>query len=335
MEFQGFSLAYPFMLLFLLFLVPMIWRHFRQRALPRVRFSATNRLFALKKGPLVRWRHSLFWLRVFCLILLVIAAARPRFGHSESERKSEGLDIVLAIDTSGSMRALDLKLNGSRYDRLTVVKNVLLDFIKKRRDDRIGMVVFGTEAYTQAPLTLDHEVLLRFLGDLEIEMAGPATAIGNALATASKRLEAIESKSKIIILLTDGENTAGQVNPRDAAAAAATLGIKVYTIGVGSKGMAPMPVQGLFGRTTRSVPVNIDEKLLRDIADKTGGQSYLARNTEDLFKIYATIDQLEKTEIEVLEFMNYQEAASHFLWPAVLLLMLEALLSTTRLRSLP
>lgn len=331
----NFEFAYPWVLASAILLLPMILKYLKGQGRVVLRYSSTQGLNGLPRSPVSSLRHSLFWLKVLLLMLLILAAARPRFGKSMSERKSDGLDIVLAIDTSGSMRALDLKLNGSRYDRLTVVKNVLLEFIKKRIDDRIGMVVFGTESYTQAPLTLDHEVLIRFLGELAIEMAGPQTAIGDALATASKRLEKIHSKSKIIILLTDGENTAGTVDPREAAAAAKALGIKVYTIGVGSNGMAPMPVQGFFGTTTRNVPVKIDQALLQEIAATTGGKAFLAANTEALREVYNTIDQLEKTEVSVEEYMDYKEAGSIFLLPALLLFILQSILDMTKFRTLP
>ena len=213
------TLAYPWVLLLLFLLIPLIYRTYWAKTQVALRYSSTQGFKKLPVTVMGGVRHGLFWLKIAAFTLLVIAVARPQIGKSVTQRKSEGLDIVLAIDTSGSMRALDLKLNGTRYDRLTVVKNVLVKFIEKRIDDRIGMVVFGSEAFTQAPLTLDHEVLLTFLGDLQIEMAGPSTAIGDAIATASKRLKDLESKSKIIILLTDGENTGhGPGAPRSASA---------------------------------------------------------------------------------------------------------------------
>lgn len=329
------TLAYPWVLLLLFLLIPLIYRTYWAKTQVALRYSSTQGFKKLPVTVMGGVRHGLFWLKIAAFTLLVIAVARPQIGKSVTQRKSEGLDIVLAIDTSGSMRALDLKLNGTRYDRLTVVKNVLVKFIEKRIDDRIGMVVFGSEAFTQAPLTLDHEVLLTFLGDLQIEMAGPSTAIGDAIATASKRLKDLESKSKIIILLTDGENTAGTVDPREAAKAASTLGIKIYTIGVGSNGQAPMPSGGLLGMFNRNVRVNLDEKLLKEVAALTGGQSFLARDTQGLVKVYDTIDKLEKTEIQIDEFIDYKEAAHYFLWPAIILIILDSLAGMSRLRSLP
>lgn len=334
MDGESLSLAYPTLLLMILLLIPLVWQGVKGRTV-RVRFSSLKPLTRVGAGSARLTRH-LFWvLRVALLLLLIIAAARPQWGKSERERTSEGLDMVLVVDTSGSMRALDLTLNGNRYDRLTVVKNVLLDFIKKRPSDRIGMVVFGTEAFTQAPLTLDHEVLVEFLGKLEIEMAGPQTAIGDGLATAVKRLQEVEAKSKVVILLTDGENSAGAVDPLEAARAASTLGIKVYTIGVGKNGQAPMPVQGFFGMTTQMVQVSIDEALLQEMASLTGGRAFLARNTEELQEIYATIDELEKTEVEILEYVDYEEAGAPFVLWALILLGVETLLGLTRFRSIP
>ena len=328
------TLAYPAMLL--LILPVLLWLFVQYgRSAGQVRFSITRGFLSLPRSPRWHLRNLPLVIHAIALLLLVIAAARPQVGRTTTERKSEGLDIVLAVDTSGSMRALDLKLNGNRYDRLTVVKNVIKEFIEKRVDDRIGMVVFGSEAFTQAPLTLDHEVLFRFLGDLEIEMAGPATAIGDGLVTATKRLKDLKSKSKVVILLTDGENTAGNVSPDAAAQAAATLGVKVYTIGVGSNGLAPMPVRTLFGTTTQNVEVRIDEKVLQAIADKTGGKSFLASNTEALRKVYATIDKLEKTEVEVREYVDYKEAGYLFMWPALFLMLFDLLMGLTRLRRIP
>lgn len=337
LPFTDITFAYPWVLLLLVLLLPMFANHYRRfRHRQRVVvFSGTQGFQNLPKSAARLGPHVLFTLQVVAVACLVAAAARPQYGNSVVERKSEGLDIVLVVDTSGSMRALDLKLNGTRYDRLTVVKNVLLEFIKKRLSDRIGMVVFGSEAFTQAPLTLDHDVLVDFLGQLEIEMAGPRTAIGDALATASRRLKDIASKSKIIILLTDGENTAGTVEPLVAAEAAQTLGIKIYTIGVGSDGSAPFPVQGFFGQSTRMMEVRLDAELLAAIAAKTGGKAFLANDTDALRQVYDTIDQLEKTEIEVTEFTNYEEAAAGFLWAALAAILLGAVLGTTRWRSLP
>ena len=328
------TFAYP-LLLFLTIPVMFFFLWQIRSKGPQITFSITKGFSGLPKSSVWHLRHLLPLVQTLAICLLVVAAARPQIGKTQTERKSEGLDIVLAIDTSGSMRALDLKLNGSRYDRLTVVKNVILEFIEKRVDDRIGMVVFGSEAFTQAPLTLDHDVLRQFLADIEIEMAGPSTAIGDGLVTAVKRLKDLESKSKIIILLTDGENTAGSVRPTEAAEAAATLGIKVYTIGVGSSGMAPMPVRTVFGTSTRNVKVNLDEKTLEEIAQLTGGKSFLASDTKALRQVYENIDQLEKTEVEIREYVDYKEASYVFLWPAFALMLAHLGLSMTRLRSIP
>ena len=332
-----FSWAHPWFLLLLPLILIWIFIVRRIRASRSVAVNWSDIQLFTRAGPLPgRFQAAVIpGTRLLVLLLLVGAAAGPRFGQGRVSRSTEGLDIVLVVDTSQSMRALDLKIGNERFDRLEVVKAVLAKFIGKRHDDRIGMVVFGAEAFTQAPLTLDHGVLLKFLKQIRIGMAGPSTAIGDGLATAVRRLKDLEAKSRVIILLSDGENTAGMVDPREAAEAAKTLGVKVYTIGVGTNGMVPMPVQGLFGPTTRNQRVRIDEKLLKDIASTTGGQTFMAADTDALLQVYDTIDKLEKTKTEVQEYVDYEDASFWFLLPALLLMMGEALLSTTRLRRLP
>lgn len=271
-----------------------------------------------------------FFLRLIVITLIFVALARPLAGRSEGQRSSEGLDIMLVVDTSGSMQAMDFELNGERQDRLTVVKSVLRDFIGKRSNDRLGMVVFGTEAFTQAPLTLDHNILLQVLDQLVIGMAGKATAIGDAIAVASKRLKDLPAKSKVMILLTDGANTHGRVEPMTAAAAAAALGIKIYTVGVGSHGEVPFPVQGFFGTSLQYQKLELDEKMLQDIATKTGGKSFLASDTKTLQNIYNTIDRLEKTKVEVKDYRRFDELAPLFMAWALFFLGLELLWRLTR-----
>lgn len=222
-------------------------------------------------------------------------------------------------------------INNERPTRLEVVKSVIAQFIHERPDDRIGMVVFGTEAFTQAPLTLDHQVLNRFLTEVRVSMAGDATAIGDGLATAVKRLKDVTSKSRVVILLTDGSNTAGRIDPLAAAKAAEALGIRVYTIGVGSEGTAPMVIEG----RTHMVPVEIDEKLLQEIARTTGGNFYRATDTEALVAVYRTIDRLEKTRAEIKQFRQLDEKFAVFLWPAISCLFLEALFMLTPWRRVP
>lgn len=269
------------------------------------------------------------------IALLIFALARPRQGNRYEETNAQGIDIVMALDTSGSMKALDLSLQGERVDRLQVVKSVVREFIDKRVQDRIGMVVFGTQAYTQCPLTLDYDILKGYLDLIEIGLVGEETAIGDALATSVKRLEDSQAKSKIVILLTDGKNTAGQISPKQAAELAQKKGIKVYTIAVGSKGKVPYPQQTVFGIQTFYVEMDIDEKALQQIAKQTGGRYFLASNTEALKEIYATIDQLEKTEIEVKRFVDYQEQFLTYLVPALAFLFLGRFLRETVFVRLP
>lgn len=274
-------------------------------------------------------------MRIAALSLLFIGLARPQLANERTEVTSEGVDIILAIDTSGSMQALDFKIGGEEVDRLTVVKQVVSDFIKHRISDRIGMVIFGEFAYTQAPLTLDYDVLKSFLDQVEIGAAGDATAIGDGLALSVKRLKDLPSKSKVVILLTDGRSNAGRITPEKAAELAATYGVKVYTIGVGTRGPVPFPEQTFFGTRQILVQLDIDEETLQKIANVTGGQFFRATDTEGLKKIYETIDKLEKSEAKVKHFQEYRELFRYFVLPALLLLLLEVVLRETILRRFP
>lgn len=294
---------------------------------------------SLVAGAKKSWRRSLEFvppfLRAAALVLIIIALARPQTGSHHVEVQSEGIDILLALDTSGSMRALDLDLNGREANRLEVIKAVVRDFIGGRRHDRMGMVVFGTEAYTQCPLTLDHDILLGYLDLIEIGIAGEDTAIGNAIALAVKRLKKSSAKSKIVVLVTDGENTAGEVSPTRAAELAAENGIKVYTIAVGTDGKVPFPQAGFFGVRKVYVELPVDEKTLQEIATITGGRFYKASDTQTLEQIYKTIDQLEKTEVKVDEFSEYEEWFAFFLVPAIVLLLMAWLLQRTVFLRIP
>jgi len=238
---------------------------------------------------------------------------------------------MIVIDTSGSMKAMDFTVNGKRRDRMYVVKEVVGAFVEKRVDDRVGMVVFGTNAFAQSPLTLDHDVLKQYLSEVEIGVAGESTAIGDALGVAINRIKDVESKNKIIILLTDGSNTAGNIDPRQVVKAAQVLGVKIYTIGVGSDGWVPIPTE--FGY--QKVRVDLDEILLKEIAEKTGAKYFRAKDTKALVKIYETIDELEKSEVELKVYRNYEERYSLFLWPGLFFLLCELLLGLTRFRRIP
>jgi Ca-activated chloride channel family protein len=245
------------------------------------------------------------------------------------------VDIIMCLDTSGSMRALDFKLDDKPVTRLTAVKKVVGEFIKKREVDRIGLVVFGEEAFTQAPLTLDKGLLLGLVDKMTIGMAGDRTAIGSALAIAGKRLKDLKAASKILILLTDGRHNAGELTPEQAAEAVRALGVKIYTIGVGGRGPAPFQVQSLFGTRIVHRQVDLDEATLKKIADIGGGKYFRAADTEGLAEIYDIIDGAEKTEVKVKEFFHFRELYPYFLIPALVLLGLEILLKTTVLRTVP
>lgn len=332
MNLFGVSFANPWFLALLLLLLPMylFYRSPKRRA--RILFSDIQIFKKIGGGRLSFLHHGSFVFRAIAFSLLVIALARPQSGKTDTKRTSEGLDIILAVDTSGSMRALDFVIDGARQTRLDVIKKVITEFIRNRPDDRIGMVVFGSEAFVQAPLTLDHDVLLYFINAAQIGMAGDKTAIGDGISVSAKRLKDIDAKSKVVILLTDGESNTGHVEPLVAANAAKTLGIKVYTIGVGSKGQVPIQIRpGQFDY----VEVSIDEDTLKAIADTTGGKYFFASDTETLREVYNTIDKLEKTKVETKIYRDYDERFSGFLWFALGFLMLELLFGLTRFRRLP
>lgn len=274
-------------------------------------------------------------LKCLALAFCIFALARPQLANVKTEVSSEGVDILLTIDTSGSMKALDFKVEGEEVDRLVAVKKVVKDFIKNRVSDRIGMVVFGDMAYTQTPLTLDYEVLLNFLNQVEIGAAGDATAIGDGIALSVKRLKDLPGKSKVIILLTDGRSNAGRITPDKAAEIAAEYGVKIYTIGVGSRGPVPFPEQTFFGIRHILVQLDMDEETLQRIAEKTKGQYFRATDTEALKKIYETIDQLEKVEAKVTHYQEYQELYRYFLVIALVLMLSEMFLRLTWFRSFP
>lgn len=280
-------------------------------------------------------RHLPLVFRLAAVSLLIIALARPQAGHKQTEVLSEGVDILLTIDTSGSMRAIDFMLANRQVTRLDAVKAVVSDFIQKRPGDRLGMVVFGEEAFTQAPLTLDHDLLQTLLKDLTIGMAGDATAIGSAIGVSVNRLKDLKAKSKVVVLLTDGQNTAGDLAPDQAAEAAATFGVKIYTIGVGSEGPAPFLVDTIFGQRTVYQQADLDEPTLRKIADVTHARYFRAKDTTELLQIYGEIDRLEKSEAKVKEYMEYEERFHWFLIPGLLLLAAEIFLTRTWLRKIP
>ncbi len=276
-------------------------------------------------------RHSLFVIRLLVVGLIIVVLARPQSSNNWEQVTTEGIDIVLCMDVSGSMRAMDFKPN-----RLEASKNVGIEFVNAREDDRFGLVVFAGESFTQCPMTTDRAVVVNFLKDIDFGVIEDGTAIGMGLATAVNRIKESKAKSKVIILLTDGVNNRGDIGPVTAAEIAASYGIRVYTIGVGSKGNAPIPVQDMFGRTvTRNMPVEIDEEVLRNIAEKTDGAYFRATNNNKLREIYQQIDKLEKTRMDVKQFSKKKEEYFPFLLTAMLLLLLEILLRYTLFRIIP
>ena len=255
-------------------------------------------------------RHILFAFRTIALTLLIIVLARPQKTDKFQDISTEGIDIVLAQDISGSMLARDF-----RPDRLEASKNIATEFISGRPYDRIGLVVFSGESFTQCPLTTDHAVLINLLREIQSGMIEDGTAIGMGLATAVNRIKDSKAKSKVIILLTDGVNNRGEIAPATAAGIAKTFGIRVYTIGVGTQGMAPYPVQTPYGIQYQDMPVEIDEAILQEIAQNTGGKYFRATDNDKLIQVYREIDKLEKSKIDVRQFSRKEEK---FLFPAIL-----------------
>ena len=320
-------------LLWLLLLVPLaiIWyilRHKKQEA--AVTFSDLKGMVKLPRTWKAWFRHLLFVLKMAALALLIVALARPQSSSTNSTSNIEGIDIVMAMDVSGSMLARDLK-----PDRLTAAKQVASDFVKDRPGDRMGLVIFSGETFTQVPLTTDHGVMLNMLAEMKNGLIDDGTAIGDGLATAISRLKDSEAVSKVVILLTDGMNNAGSVDPYTAAEIAKLYGIRVYTIGVGTYGTAPYPVQDFFGRTVmQQIKVEIDERLLTTIATSTGGKYFRANNNKKLDEIYQEIDKLERSKIEVTEFRRLHEEFYPLVAWAIVLLLLEFLLRKTIFRTL-
>jgi Ca-activated chloride channel family protein len=315
-------------------LIPLILFSIRRRAAVSLKYPALDVLREMT-GPTEGFRHIPLAIRCIFLVLLTLALARPQLGNRKTEILSEGVDIVLAIDTSGTMEALDFETEGERATRLEAVKRVVTDFVNGREADRIGMVIFGTHAFLQCPLTLDHGVLLDFLKRAEIGIAGDYTAIGSAVALSSSRLKDTPGKEKIIILLTDGINNRGRISPELAADIAAKLGIKVYTIGVGSKGDAPFLVRTVLGNRLRYENVPLDEGTLKKIAEKTGARYFRATDTKALKQIYAEIDKMEKTEVKMKEYTQYFELYPWLVIPALAMAAVEFTLRNTWLRRVP
>jgi Ca-activated chloride channel family protein len=317
----------------------MMWVYIRrERKSPAaVRFSDLSLIKKLPPSSLIKARHIVFALRIAGIALLSLALARPQLGRSDSEVTTEGVDIMLILDVSESMQALDFKPD----NRLAVAKQTIQDFIKKRESDRLGLVVFAARAFTKCPLTLDHAVLTTLLGEVSFTDFSFQTAIGTAIATAANRLKDSPTKSKVMILATDGANNAGEIPPVTAANAAKEFGIKIYTIGIGKKGKVPMPVQmqnpftGEVVREVRMMDSDLDEQTLVNIADATGGKYFRATDGEKLKAIYDQIDKMERTVIHTKVYASFDEKFYPWLWAGFLLLLLEYLLAHTRFRRIP
>ena len=296
-------------------------------------FSATQPFQAITPGLAVRLRRLPTALRVAGLALLVVAFARPQTARHEEEVLTEGINIALAVDVSGSMRTEDFKPK----NRLAVAKDVVARFVRGRRNDLIGLVVFAANAYTRCPLTLDYPVLLGLLERVDFATREEdGTAIGMGLATAAARLKDAKGKSKVIIMMTDGRNNRGQIDPLSGARLAQALGIKVYTIGVGKEGEAPYPIDDpILGRRYINVSADIDEGTLRQIADATGGRYFRATDSRSLREIFETIDRMEKTEIRVRGYTRHTERFAAFLYPGAALIAVELLLGASLLRRIP
>lgn len=325
--------AHPWSLLLALpVLAAFWWRWRRPAARPSLRHSRAD-LFGPAPGT---WRVRLQaltpWLSLLAVLLLVVALAQPRRTFHSQRVEGEGIDIMIALDISGSMRALDF----APQDRLGAAKAVIRDFVAGRPHDRLGLVVFAARAFTQCPLTLDQTVLTGFLDEIEVGLIPDGTAIGLGLATAVGRLRTSEAESKTIILLTDGVNNVATLEPETAAELAKTLGVRVYAVAIGREGVAPYPVDDpIFGRRMQQIETRIDEKLLTEIARTTGGEMFRATDPEALTRIFATIDELETTRYETRVSTYHREMMAWFATPALALLLLAHAVGSLWLRRLP
>jgi Ca-activated chloride channel family protein len=321
----------------LLALLPLIavWRG-RKGRVAAIEYSNVEIARSVARETRSRPARWTTMLRLLVAALIIVGLARPQYGRGRSEVQASGVDLMLAVDVSGSMEALDFTVNGQPESRVEVVKSVVSKFIESRPDDRIGLIAFAGAPYLVSPLTLDHEWLQQNLTRVRTGLVEDSTAIGSALATCVNRLRDQPSKSKVVVLLTDGMNNAGKVAPETAAEAARAMGVKVYTIGAGARGEAPVPVKDQFGNQQIVMArVDVDEDTLREIADETGGKFFRATDTDSLRRIYAEIDRMEKTTHPVNKFEKYQELFGLAVVPGLMLLGLSLGLDQTRFRRLP
>jgi Ca-activated chloride channel family protein len=333
------TFGHPYLLLLLLALPVLAWLKGKRGQPPAFVYSSVQLVRGILNVTQTRSGGFLAALRWLSLALLIVAMAQPRLTKSETKVTASGVDIVVALDMSGSMISEDFELHGRRVNRFNMARQVLSQFVDKRPNDRIGLVVFASDAFIAAPLTLDHDFLQANLERLQIGVIDEnRTAIGSALSTAINRLRELKSKSKIIILMTDGQNNSGKLAPLTVAEAAQALGVKVYTIGVGMRGQAPMPSgrNPFTGETMyQMVPVDIDEDTLQKIAQMTGGKYYRADNAQRFQAIYGEIDKLEKTEADIKKFSHHRELFAWVITPGLGVLLLEILLRHTIWRRLP
>jgi Ca-activated chloride channel family protein len=326
------AFANPKILLLLLLIIPLVaWYVIKQKVVASLQVSSIESVEDLPISFKEVLAHILFGLKMLVVALLVVALARPQSSNSWENVSTQGIDIIITLDVSGSMLAQDLK-----PDRLEASKDVAIEFISGRPDDRLGLVVFSGESFTQCPLTTDHAVLINLFKDIKSGMIEDGTAIGVGLANAVKRLKDSDAISKVVILLTDGVNNQGAIDPITAAELAKTFGIRVYTIGVGTEGTARYPVQDMFGRTRYvSMEVEIDEETLQQISDITDGKYFRATDNNKLRQIYQEIDRLEKSKINVKEFSRKEEEYFPFVMAGFVILLLDFVLRKTVLRSIP
>ncbi|HKK66886.1 MAG TPA: VWA domain-containing protein [Bacteroidales bacterium] len=323
---------HPHFFYLLLLLAPMIgWYVWKQKELhASLQISSLKGFSRVRRSRKTYLRHVPFALRCLTLIFLIIALARPQSTDSRRNVTTEGIDIMISLDISGSMLAMDFEPN-----RLEAAKDVATEFVAGRDNDKMGLVIFAAESFTQCPLTVDHAALTNLIRDVDLNMLRDGTAIGLGLATSVKRIKESDAESKVIILLSDGVNNKGEIHPLTAAEIAQSFGIRVYTIGVGSHGTAPFPVNTVFGQQVQEMEVRIDEEMMQQIADMTGGRYFRATDKTKLREIYNEIDQLEKTKIEVKEYSRRSEEFIPFALLALAFLLSEVLLRNTILRNLP
>ncbi|MBF0594398.1 MAG: VWA domain-containing protein [Candidatus Omnitrophica bacterium] len=303
---------------------------------PSFLFSSGSLVEGLKVSWRVRFSRMPFFLRLITIALFMLALAGPRSPLGEAQHQAMGINIVLVMDVSTSMAAEDFTLNGKRASRLDVVKSVMHDFIRKRPADRIGLIAFGSKPYTVSPLTTDHAWLESNLDRVKFGLMEDGTAIGSAIASAVNRLKDVEGKSKVVVLMTDGINNAGKIDPLTAAKAAQAKGVRVYTIGTGSRGLVPYPAVDMFGRTVyQNVQIDIDEDILKKISSTANGAYFRATDTTELKGIYDQIDTMEKVKIDETGFRLYDEHFDRFLLAGLLVLLIEVLLSRTVFLRIP